>query len=66
VVYGLRRRGKSFSITTAIEHPSVLDVFKRLEPEGFDITYLECRYKWGQVDINQLKEAMTPKRYIYW
>lgn len=58
VVYGLRRRGNHL-ITTAIEHPSVLDVFKRLEPEGFDITYLDVD-KWGQVDINQLKEAMTP------
>ena len=44
-------------ITTYIEHPSVYNVFKKLENMGFKVTYLKCES--GIVDLNELKEALT-------
>lgn len=44
-------------ITTYIEHPSVYNVFTRLEKMGFKVTYLKCQN--GSVDLNELKEALT-------
>lgn len=44
-------------ITTYIEHPSVYNVFKKLEKFGFNVTYLKCDN--GVVDLNELKEALT-------
>lgn len=45
-------------ITTKVEHPSVLNAFMQLEEEfGFRVTYLNVDAK-GQVDFNELKEAI--------
>lgn len=44
-------------VTTKAEHPSVLNVFKKLEGEGFDVVYLDYDEK-GNLDLNQLKEAL--------
>ena len=49
-------RGKHL-ITTNIEHPSVLECFKQLEKEGFEVTYLEVN-KEGVVTSKQLEEAI--------
>ncbi len=38
--YGHRKLGRQI-ITTAIEHPSVLECFKKLEEDGFDVQYLQ-------------------------
>ncbi len=57
--YALRyqNRGKHL-ITTAIEHPSVLEAFKQLEDNfGFEVTYLSIN-KNGVIDINDLKKAI--------
>ena len=43
-------------ITTKAEHPSVLNVFKKLE-EGFDVVYLDYDEE-GKLDLEQLKEAL--------
>ncbi len=43
-------------ITTKIEHPSVLEPFKRLESDGYDVTYLSPD-KDGRISIDELKSA---------
>ena len=45
-------------ITCDIEHPSVLNVFKYLEKEGFKVTYLPVD-KYGFVNLEQLENAIT-------
>ncbi|NLC63103.1 MAG: cysteine desulfurase [Thermoanaerobacterales bacterium] len=45
-------------ITTAVEHPSVLEVFKQLEKEGFSVTYLSVNNQ-GHVDIDELDSSLT-------
>ena len=44
-------------ITSAIEHPSVLLVFKELQNQGFDITVLSCNSD-GYVDVENLRNAI--------
>lgn len=60
--YSLRRKGNHL-ITSTIEHPSVLEVFRALEKEGFKVTYLRVD-KDGFVDIEELKEALTPETVL--
>lgn len=52
----LGKRGKHL-ITTAIEHPAVLNCFKELEAQGFEVTYL-MPDDLGRVSAEQLKEAL--------
>lgn len=56
--YALRRRGKRV-VTTAVEHPSVYETFKRLEEEGFEVIFLPVD-SYGKVSTADLKEAITP------
>ena len=49
-------RGKHL-ITSNIEHPSVLECFKELEQEGFEVTYLKVN-KEGKVEPKDLEKAM--------
>jgi len=60
--HALRRRGNHL-ITTSMEHPSVLETFAALEKEGFSVTYLRVD-KEGFIDIQQLKEAITPETIV--
>ena len=46
-------------ITQTTEHKAVLDTCKRLEKHGFRVTYLPVQ-KNGRIDLDQLKNAMTP------
>lgn len=51
-----KRRGKHL-ITTKIEHPAVLNSFKYLEGEGFEVTYLPVN-ELGVVNPEDLKAAL--------
>ncbi len=50
-------------ITTVIEHKAVLDSCKRLEKEGFDVTYLPVD-QTGRVDPEQVRAAITDKTIL--
>ncbi len=50
-------------ITTVLEHKAVLDTCKRLEKEGFVVTYLGVG-KDGIVDPDAVKNAMTEKTIL--
>lgn len=52
------RMGKHL-ITTKIEHPSVGNVMKHMEEEGFEVTYLPVDAN-GIVKLDKLKEALRP------
>lgn len=45
-------------VTTAIEHPAVLNVFKELERRDYRVTYLKVN-RSGLIDLNQLAEALV-------
>ncbi len=45
-------------ITTRIEHPSVINVYKELENEGVQVTYLELNAE-GKISIDNLMESLT-------
>jgi cysteine desulfurase len=51
------RKGKHI-ITTKIEHPSVLEVFKNMSEYGFKTDYLNVDNK-GSIDIKELKEKIN-------
>lgn len=46
-------------VTTQVEHRSVLDPCRRLEREGFRVTYLPVD-RFGQVSVHAVAEALTP------
>jgi cysteine desulfurase len=50
-------------ITTKIEHKAILDTCKRLEKEGFEVTYLSVD-KTGVVDVAALEAAITDKTIL--
>jgi cysteine desulfurase len=50
-------------VTTVIEHKAVLDTCKRLERQGFTVTYLPVD-KTGAVDPEQVRAAITDKTIL--
>jgi len=61
-IYGtakrLGKRGKHI-VTTAIEHPAVLNCMKDLQAQGFDVTYLQPD-NLGRITADDLKAALRP------
>ena len=56
--YALANRSRgNHLITTAVEHPSVLNTFKALEKYGYEVTILPVN-KNGVIEVNSLKEAI--------
>ena len=51
---------KNEFITSAIEHPAVLEAAKVLEKRGVKVTYLPVDGK-GMVNLDALRDALTPK-----
>lgn len=50
-------------ITVSTEHRAVLDSCKRLEREGFDVTFLPVD-RYGSVSVEQIAEALTDKTIL--
>lgn len=58
---GIALRKKQFAnviITSVLEHPSVLEVMRYLETQGFKLKYVNVTSN-GQIDINHLEQLMT-------
>ena len=53
------RKGKKHIISTAFEHHAVLHVLKKLEKEGFEVTYLDV-HENGLVTAEQVEKAIRP------
>ena len=56
------RRGKHI-ITTALEHAAVLEPMKRLEQQGYEVTYLEPSQD-GRISPQQVEDALRPDTII--
>ena len=50
-------------ITTAVEHPAVLETCEHLEKQGFEVTYLPVDND-GMLDLAQLEAAITDKTIL--
>lgn len=62
VAYRYKNRGNHI-ITSSIEHPSVHEVCRQLEEDGFRITYLSVNEN-GQIDLNELKESISDETIL--
>ena len=52
-------REKPHLITSAVEHPAVLEPFRRLQAEGAAVTYLPVK-KNGVIDLETFNQAIQP------
>ncbi len=62
VAYAYRERGTHL-ITSQIEHHAVLDSCKRLEKEGYQVTYLSVD-RTGLVNPDDVAKALTPRTIL--
>lgn len=62
VAHFYREKGNHI-VTTKIEHKAVLDTCKRLEKEGFEVTYLPVD-KTGRVSVDAVREALTDRTIL--
>lgn len=62
ISYQFQSRGKHL-ITTMIEHSSVLEVFKSLEKEGYEVTYLQPDKK-GIISPQKLARTIRPETIL--
>ncbi|MDD6564490.1 MAG: cysteine desulfurase family protein [Clostridiales bacterium] len=53
----LKRRGNRV-ITSKIEHPSVIEAFKKLEKDGFDVVYVGVN-RDGVINLDEFSKALT-------
>ena len=60
--YANRGRGNHL-ITSATEHPSVLNAMKQLEEDGFKLTILPVNEK-GQVEVNSVRDAISDETIL--
>lgn len=57
IANAMKRSGKRI-ITSKIEHPSVLEAFKKLERDGFDVIYCDVLSD-GRIDLDAFASAMN-------
>ncbi len=50
-------------ITQMSEHPSVIEVYRHLEKEGFDVTYLSIN-EYGLIDLKELESAIKKETIL--
>ncbi len=50
-------------ITSAVEHPAILEVCRYLEGKGFDITYLPVD-EYGMVSCKSVRKALRPDTFL--
>ena len=62
IAYANRDKGNHI-ITTAIEHPAVLETCRHLEESGFKVTYLPVDID-GRVSLSDLREAITEETIL--
>ena len=53
------RKGKKHIISTAFEHHAVLHTLKKLEKEGFEVTYLDVHAN-GLITADEVEKAIRP------
>ncbi len=53
------RKGKKHIISTAFEHHAVLHTLKKLEKEGFEVTYLDVHSN-GLITADEVEKAIRP------
>ena len=49
---------KKHIITTEVEHPAILNLCRKLEKDGYTVTYLSVNDK-GQLDLDELEASLT-------
>lgn len=59
-VVGTKRHIPCHLVTSAVEHPSVLNVCKALERRGIAVTYVGVD-RYGMVDPDQVRRALRPE-----
>lgn len=57
-----RRKGNHL-ITSAIEHPAVINTMRYLEEEGYRVTYLPVD-RYGRIDLDALREALCEETIL--
>jgi cysteine desulfurase len=57
------QKNKNHIITLATEHKCVLDTFRHLRQQGFEVTYLPVKPN-GLIDLDQLSAAITCKTVL--
>ena len=62
-VAGMYKKKGNHIVTQVTEHKAVLDTCKRLERDGYQVTYLPVD-KFGQVHPEQVAEALTEKTIL--
>ena len=64
IAYRSREKGRwNHIITTAIEHPAILETCRKLKNQGFSITYLPVTRE-GQVDLEVLESAIRKETIL--
>ena len=66
-IFGVARlpgREGGHVVTAATEHPAVLDACRRLEKDGFSITYLRPDRGTGTIPADRVREAITDRTFL--